>query len=73
MRVGLVAGEGGALALPLPAAPARVKETLLLGQRVDAHDGVQLGIADRAVPQDELLAEAMSRTTNRVAARTSAA
>ncbi|MET7927006.1 enoyl-CoA hydratase/isomerase family protein [Streptomyces sp. NPDC005349] len=60
VQVGLVAGDGGALVLPLLVGLARAKEMLFLGQRVDAHEAVRLGIANRVVPQDELLAEAMS-------------
>lgn len=59
VRVGLVAGDGGALLLPLIIGPARAKELLFLGDRVGAEQAVRVGIANRAVPGDKLLEEAM--------------
>jgi len=59
VRVGLVAGDGGALLLPLLVGPARAKELLFLGDRVGAHEAVRLGIANRAVPDDKLMDEAL--------------
>ncbi|MFF3850788.1 enoyl-CoA hydratase/isomerase family protein [Streptomyces sp. NPDC002328] len=59
VQVGLVAGDGGALVLPLLVGLTRAKELLFLGDRVSAEDAVRLGIANRAVPRDKLLDEAM--------------
>ncbi|MFE9442243.1 enoyl-CoA hydratase/isomerase family protein [Streptomyces sp. NPDC006602] len=59
VQVGLVAGDGGALVLPLLVGLTRAKELLFLGDRVSAEDAVRLGIANRAVPKDKLLDEAM--------------
>ena len=59
LQVGLVPGDGGALILPLIVGPARAKEMLFLGERISAQDAVRLGIANRVVPQDKLLDEAM--------------
>jgi enoyl-CoA hydratase/carnithine racemase len=59
VAVGLVAGDGGALLLPLIIGPARAKELLFLGDRVGAEQAVRVGIANRAVPGGELLDEAM--------------
>jgi enoyl-CoA hydratase len=59
VQVGLVAGDGGALVLPLLVGLARAKELLFLGERVSAEQAVRLGLANRVVPADKLLGEAM--------------
>jgi enoyl-CoA hydratase len=59
VQVGLVAGDGGAFVLPLLVGLTRAKELLFLGDRVSAEDAVRLGIANRAVPGDKLMDEAM--------------
>jgi enoyl-CoA hydratase/carnithine racemase len=58
--VGLVAGDGGALLLPLLVGLSRAKELLFLGRTVEAPEAVRLGLAGRAVPAKELLDEAMA-------------
>src|SRR6201981_2141418 len=59
VQVGLVAGDGGAMVLPLIVGPARAKELLFLGERVRAEEAVRLGLANRVVPGEKLLDEAM--------------
>lgn len=59
VQVGLVAGDGGAFVLPLLVGLTRAKELLFLGDRLSAQDAVRLGVANRAVPKDRLLDEAM--------------
>ena len=59
VQVGLVAGDGGAMVLPLIVGLARAKELLFLGDRVGAEEAVRLGLANRVVPGDKLLDEAM--------------
>jgi enoyl-CoA hydratase len=59
VQVGLAAGDGGALVLPLITGPARAKELLFLGDRVSGPEAVRLGLANRVVPGDKLLDEAM--------------
>ncbi|WP_328766769.1 enoyl-CoA hydratase/isomerase family protein [Streptomyces sp. NBC_00286] len=59
VQVGLVAGDGGALVLPLLVGLTRAKELLFLGDRVSPEEAVRLGIANRVVPDDKLRAEAM--------------
>jgi len=59
VQVGLVAGDGGAVVLPLIVGLARARELLFLGDRVSAEDAVRLGLANRVVPPDKLLGEAM--------------
>lgn len=57
--VGLVAGDGGALLLPLLVGLSRAKELLFLGRPVEADEAVRLGLATRAVPKGELLDAAL--------------
>jgi enoyl-CoA hydratase/carnithine racemase len=45
--------------LPLLVGLARAKELLFLGERVSAEQAVRLGLANRVVPADKLLGEAM--------------
>jgi enoyl-CoA hydratase len=59
VQVGLVAGDGGAMVLPLITGLARAKELLFLGERVSGEEAVRLGLANRVVPGDKLLDEAM--------------
>ena len=59
VQVGLVAGDGGAMVLPLIVGLARARELLFLGERVSATEAVRLGLANRVVPGGKLLAEAM--------------
>ncbi|MBG0857142.1 enoyl-CoA hydratase/isomerase family protein [Streptomyces spinoverrucosus] len=59
VQVGLVAGDGGALVLPLLVGLTRAKELLFLGERVSAEDAVRTGVANRVVPKDKLMDEAM--------------
>jgi enoyl-CoA hydratase/carnithine racemase len=59
VQVGLVAGDGGAMVLPLIVGLARAKELLFLGERVSAEEAVRLGLANRVVPGDKLLDEAL--------------
>ena len=58
VQVGLAAGDGGAMVLPLIVGPARAKELLFLGERVSAQECVRLGLANRVVPGEALLDEA---------------
>src|SRR6202023_721103 len=59
VQVGLVAGDGGALVLPLIVGLARAKELLFLGERVSAGEALRLGMVNRVVPGDKLLDEAL--------------
>jgi enoyl-CoA hydratase/carnithine racemase len=59
VQVGLVAGDGGAMVLPLIVGLARARELLFLGERVSGEDAVRLGLANRVLPRDKLLTEAM--------------
>jgi enoyl-CoA hydratase len=58
VSVGLVAGDGGAAMWPLMMSVLHAKEYLFTGDRIPAETAVRLGLANRVVPADELLAEA---------------
>ena len=60
VTVGLVAGDGGALTLPLIAGLMRAKRYLLTGDRIPASEAVAIGLATEAVPRDEVLATAIA-------------
>lgn len=55
VAVGLVAGDGGAATWPLFMSVLKAKYYLLTGDRIPAQDCVELGLANFAVPDDELL------------------
>jgi enoyl-CoA hydratase len=59
VSIGLVAGDGGAITLPLLASLLRAKEFVLLGDRISAGDALRLGLANRVVPGDEVLPVAL--------------
>ncbi|HEU0204475.1 MAG TPA: enoyl-CoA hydratase-related protein [Burkholderiaceae bacterium] len=54
VRVGLVAGDGGALAWPLLVGMARAKQYLLGGDLLDAQDAARIGLVNFCVPAAEL-------------------
>jgi enoyl-CoA hydratase len=54
VRIGLVAGDGGALIWPLLIGYARAKEFLLTGNAVAAPDAARMGLINYAVPEAEL-------------------
>lgn len=68
VSVGLVCGDGGAALLPLVAPLLRAKELLFTGDRVTPDVAVQLGMANRVVPHDDLRAEALA-LAHRIAAQ----
>jgi enoyl-CoA hydratase len=58
--VGLTAADGGAPTWPLLMGMLRAKEYLLTSARIPAHQAVTLGLANRVVPDAELLTEALA-------------
>ena len=57
VRVGLVAGDGGAVIWPQLIGYARAKEYLMTGDAIGARDAASMGLINRAVPADQLDAE----------------
>jgi enoyl-CoA hydratase len=68
VNVGLVAGDGGAVTMPLVTSLLRAKEYVLLGDNIPAATAVEVGLANRAVPGDRLMDEAR-RLADRLAAQ----
>jgi enoyl-CoA hydratase len=60
VRVGLVAGDGGAVAWPLAVGPALAKRYLLTGDALDAGEARRLGLVTHVVSADDLQAEALA-------------
>jgi enoyl-CoA hydratase/carnithine racemase len=58
-RVGLVAGDGGAVLWPMLVGPHRAKEFLMRGTIILGADAARMGLVNHAVPQDEVMSEAL--------------
>lgn len=59
VRVGIVAGDGGAAIWPLLVGPARAKQYLLTGDPVSAVEAERIGLVNQVVPAGDLLPTAM--------------
>jgi enoyl-CoA hydratase/carnithine racemase len=59
VSIGLVCGDGGAATWPLLMGLLKAKEKLLLGDRIPSHECVEIGLANRVVPDADLMTEAM--------------
>ena len=59
VSIGLVAGDGGAVGWPLMMSLLKAKEYLFTGDRIPAQLAVELGPANRVVPDDEVVSEAV--------------
>jgi enoyl-CoA hydratase len=60
VSIGLVCGDGGAVFWPLLMGLLKCKEYLLTGDRIPAAKALELGLANRVVPADELMAQAQA-------------
>ena len=58
--IGLVAGDGGALAWPLCMPMGAAKYYLMTGDRMDGREAARLGLALRAVPATDLAEQALA-------------
>jgi enoyl-CoA hydratase len=67
VAVGIVAGDGGAALWPVLTNSLRTREYLYTGDRIMAKAAVEVGLATRMVPDDDLLDEA-HRVADRLAA-----
>jgi enoyl-CoA hydratase len=60
VRVGVVAGDGGAMIWPWLVGAARAKEFLLTGDLLTAAEAERIGLINRVVPADQLMATALA-------------
>ena len=58
VKLGVVPGFGGSQRLPRRVGPGVAKMLLMTGENVKADDALRMGIVDKVVPHDRLLAEA---------------
>lgn len=58
VKVGLVAGDGGAVIWPLLIGPQRAKEFLMRGKLLKGAEAANLGLVNYAFPKDDVLGEA---------------
>lgn len=59
VAMGLVAGDGGAVTWPAMMSILKAKEYLLTGDRIPADEALRLGLANKVLPSDDLLPEAL--------------
>ncbi len=60
VKVGLVAGDGGAVIWPLLCGLARAKEYLMTGDLMSATEAERIGLINHVVPPDEVMPKAMA-------------
>ncbi len=58
IKLGLIPGAGGTQRLPRLIGATRAKELIFFGDSIDAQEAYRLGLVNRVVPADRLLAEA---------------
>jgi enoyl-CoA hydratase len=60
VRIGVVAGDGGAIIWPWLVGAARAKEFLMTGDLVSAREAERIGLVNHVVPAERLLPEALA-------------
>jgi enoyl-CoA hydratase len=58
VKVGVVAGDGGAVAWPLAVGPARAKQYLMTGDALSADEAERIGLVNFVVEDDQLMERA---------------
>jgi enoyl-CoA hydratase len=58
VKLGIMCGYGGTQRLPRLVGKGRALEMLLTGEMVDAQEALRIGLVNRVVPKDKLMAEA---------------
>lgn len=59
VKVGVVAGDSGAVIWPLLVGPARAKEFLMRGTFINGAEAARMGLVNHAVPADQVLPKAL--------------
>lgn len=72
VKVGVVAGDGGAVIWPLLVGVNRAKELLMTGDMLDAEEAFRIGLVNHIVPHDELMNVVRERAKQLVAGSTMA-
>jgi enoyl-CoA hydratase len=60
VKVGLVAGDGGAVVWPILVGPNRAKEFLMRGKLVDGLEAHKMGLVNHVVAPDQVMAQALA-------------
>ena len=60
INLGLFPGAGGTQRIIRQLAPCLAKELMFTGGRISADEAVRIGLANRAVPKDQLMAQALA-------------
>lgn len=63
VRVGIVAGDGGAIIWPWLVGVARAKEYLMTGDLIPAQEAERIGLINHVIPADQLQAKALEFAT----------
>ncbi|MDO9439055.1 enoyl-CoA hydratase-related protein [Hydrogenophaga sp.] len=63
VRIGVTAGDGGAVIWPMLVGVSRAKEYLLSGDSVTAVEAERIGLVNHAVPADQVVAQALAYAT----------
>lgn len=58
VKVGIIPGDGGAWILTQAIGPTRAAEMILTGDTIDAEEAARIGLVNKTVPDDQLMAEA---------------
>jgi len=72
IKVGLVAGDGGAVIWPLLVGVAKAKELLFTGDLIEAREAERIGLVNRVVPAGKAYEEALALATRLAAGPTRA-
>jgi enoyl-CoA hydratase/carnithine racemase len=58
VKVGIIPGDGGAWILTQAIGSSRAAEMILTGDQIDAEEAARIGLVNKTVPDDQLMAEA---------------
>jgi len=59
VKVGLVAGDGGAIMWPLLVGPSRAKEYLMTGNFITGAEAAKIGLVNYALPKEQVMPKAL--------------